>query len=64
MVTDKIGFRASKIYERKMVRCTVAECRRWWTIAPDNPNPTCACGGDVEVVDMKAHIAALPVGKP
>lgn len=42
-----------------MMRC--ATCTRWWSIGPSDA-ATCACGGVLVAVDMKAHIAALPDG--
>jgi hypothetical protein len=45
--------------ERAMMRC--AACRRWWSVGPGEVMK-CACGGDLEIVDMKAHIASLPQG--
>lgn len=58
----------SRPVERMLVRCTVPECRRWWSIGDadwiDGRQPRCACGGDLEGVDMAAHLASLPVAKP
>ncbi len=48
---------------RDMVRCVVPTCRRWWSV-PQHPtgvpDSLCACGGDLEVVDMKMHGETLP----
>ena len=44
---------------RPMMRCRT--CRRWWSGEPQNGHVQhCACGGDLESVDMAAHISALP----
>lgn len=46
---------------RAMVRCTL--CRAWWSTAGRDDLAMCPCGGLLELVDMEAHIAALPQGK-
>jgi hypothetical protein len=45
--------------ERKMCRCVL--CKRWQSIAPDAEMICGGCNAPVEQVDMKAHIAALPM---
>ncbi len=52
--------------DRLMARCERASCGRWITItAPTDEAtcPSCAIDGVVsrlEIIDMQAHIAALP----
>lgn len=53
-----------------MMRCREPNCLRWqsrqMTSEPGNQGqpPGCSvCGGELEIPDMKAHIAALPQAK-
>lgn len=48
-----------ELYHRPMMKC--ASCRRWWSGEPINGNvQLCACGGELKVVDMQAHLASIP----
>lgn len=53
-----------KLYERTMMRCRT--CRRWISIGPKQSASCPACSADgitavLEVVDMAAHKASLPM---
>lgn len=41
---------------RAMARCI--ECSRWWST--DGNMIRCACKGELEIVDMAAHMKTLP----
>lgn len=48
------------MFERDMTRCML--CKRWWSVGPSDER-RCPCGGDLEVVDMAAHVQSLPQAK-
>jgi hypothetical protein len=62
----KPGDNASRsLFERVMMRCSLAGCRRWISIGPDDSRecPSCSVSGIVsplEPVDHVAHMASLP----
>lgn len=50
---------------RRMTKCKL--CGSWWSQLDPSESEVdvqiaCPCGGDLEPVDMKAHIAGLPDG--
>jgi hypothetical protein len=51
----------SRPIHRELVRCL--DCQRWWSVGSDGPF-SCPCGGSFSMVDMAAHLAALPKPPP
>jgi DNA-directed RNA polymerase subunit RPC12/RpoP len=47
----------NRVIHRPMTRC--ATCRAWWSIAEDDPDPKCPCGGRLVIVDVEKEAAHL-----
>lgn len=43
-----------------MMRCIRGDCRRWWSVAPGELEPRCACGSLLELADFDEHLATIP----